>query len=186
MVRRSLALVTLLLTPAAAWAGAWFGESDLYLQAGGVERSAVDAAGEMHADDVRLTVRSGAVSGYILGVDADLHGENGEITGTIGELPVVLHVAEAFDGTLAYDGIAGDQRLSGVVSPQAMSATLGPCRAVLGLSGRAYEGMLDCGATGIHPIALALPSSLSDSTNEEQVSLVLALLFAARVQTTPS
>jgi len=102
------------------------------------------------------------------------------VTGTFGDQAVELRITDS-SGALAYDGLVKDQRVSGIVSPMIVSGALGTCTAALGLIGRAYQGMLDCGA-GPRQLTLALPTALSDATNEEQVALVVALLWAAREQ----
>lgn len=183
MPRRSALAVLLLAQAAVSRAGASFTETDLYLQAGSVQVWAVEAAGELRGDGVRLEHTSGRLSGDLLGAAVDLRAQSGQVTGTIGDQAVELRITGA-SGALAYEGLVGEQRLSGVVSPQLVSGALGTCMAALGLTGRAYQGMLECGA-GPQRMALALPTSLSDATDEEQVALVVALLWTARAQVAP-
>lgn len=181
---RRLALALLLLAPAAARTDATFTESDLYLRVDDQERTAVELAGELRGGDIRLQHASGSLEGEALGVPVDLRAEGGQVSGSFGDDPVALHLTESA-GAFAYEGTVGDERLSGIVSPQLVSAAVGPCMAALGLLGRAYQGVLYCGKEGAHPMSLALPTSLSSSTGEQQVALVVSLMWAARQQTGP-
>ena len=171
-----------LLGPPAVWAqGATFSESDLVLRVGGIERTAMDVGGQLRSDGVRLRHSSSGLSGSLFGVQVDLRTQAGGMTGTLGGQPVSVRVT-AISTSLAYEGLVGAERISGVVSPQLLSASLGRCMAALGFASRSYEGMLDCGqvTAPAQPMSVALPSSLSGISAEAQVALVVTLVWSAR------